>query len=283
MATAAKLSNPSGLDLDAAGNIYIADQYNQRIRMVSPTGIITTIVGNGIAAYGGDGGSPLLASINYSNGVSVSPTGTIYISDNNNHRIRKVISCLPTTTTQPVNDTVTTGDTAFYTTTTTIPGAIYQWQENPGSGFADLSDITPYSGVHSNTLIISGATVSLNNYRYRCIINSETGCGYITDSALLVVNAADTTDTITTRTISFSRTQNVHIYPNPANSILHIDGLTAITDFQVFDLVGKVQRSGVLDRVSNSVDIHNLSAGIYFIELNQPGCSRLLQRVVVLH
>ena len=57
LATIARLDNPQGIAVDALGNVYIADAGNNRIRMVTKsTGIISTVAGNGIKAYGGDGG-----------------------------------------------------------------------------------------------------------------------------------------------------------------------------------------------------------------------------------
>ena len=55
-APSAQLNYPEGVAVDAAGNLYIADTRNYCVRMVSPTGIITTVAGNGVAGYSGDGG-----------------------------------------------------------------------------------------------------------------------------------------------------------------------------------------------------------------------------------
>ena len=93
----AKLKKPNGVCLDAAGNMYIADQGNNVIRKVSTTGIITTIVGNGTAGFTGDGGSALTAELNDPEAVAVDAAGNIYIADNNNSRIRKVTGGIITT------------------------------------------------------------------------------------------------------------------------------------------------------------------------------------------
>jgi uncharacterized protein (TIGR03437 family) len=89
-ATSAQLFYPSGVALDASGNLYIADQNNNRIRKVSATGIITTVAGNGAEGYSGDGGSATSAQLNVPFGVAVDASGNIYIADSNNNRIRKV-------------------------------------------------------------------------------------------------------------------------------------------------------------------------------------------------
>ncbi len=90
-ATAAELNEPSGLLFDATGNLYIGDQYNQRIRKISTSGIITTIAGGGTSGLG-DGGQATDASLNYPSGIVLDAAGNLYIADNNNNRIRKVNS-----------------------------------------------------------------------------------------------------------------------------------------------------------------------------------------------
>ncbi len=75
-ATAAKLNEPHGLAIDASGNIYIADEYNYRIRKVTiSTGIITTIAGTGSASFSGDNGPATSATLNYVLGVGVDAAG----------------------------------------------------------------------------------------------------------------------------------------------------------------------------------------------------------------
>jgi len=90
-ASAAKLSLPFGLAVDAAGNLFIADEFNHRIRRVAgATGVITTVAGTGTAGFGGDGGPATAAALNYPQGVAVDAAGLLYIADTQNNRIRKV-------------------------------------------------------------------------------------------------------------------------------------------------------------------------------------------------
>ena len=88
-ATSASLSGPRGIFGDSAGNIYFADTSNQRIRRFTPGGIINTIAGNGTAGFSGDGGSATAAMLRNPYGVFVSNTGSIYIADTFNNRIRR--------------------------------------------------------------------------------------------------------------------------------------------------------------------------------------------------
>jgi len=90
-AISAKLSLPTGVALDGAGNLYISDEANNRIRMVSATsGVITTVAGNGTASYSGDGGPATSAELNYPTGVALDGFGNLYIADRSNNRIRMV-------------------------------------------------------------------------------------------------------------------------------------------------------------------------------------------------
>jgi trimeric autotransporter adhesin len=90
-ATAAKLSSPNDVACDRQGKLFIADTGNHRIRRVDAvTGIITTVAGSGVEGFRGDGRSALRAHLNSPLGVAVDATGTIYISDTGNDRIRRV-------------------------------------------------------------------------------------------------------------------------------------------------------------------------------------------------
>lgn len=89
-ATAARIQRVYGLCVDNAGNIYIPDYGNHRIRKVSTDGTISTIVGNGTAAFAGDGGAATAASLWGPRGVALDTSGNLYIADENNFRIRKV-------------------------------------------------------------------------------------------------------------------------------------------------------------------------------------------------
>ncbi|MCE9637538.1 MAG: hypothetical protein K8T90_17700 [Planctomycetes bacterium] len=89
-ATSASLNGPAGACADAAGNIYIADTYNHRLRRVDTSGTITTVAGNGVATFAGDGAAATSASIRFPTGVAVNAAGDIFIADNGNNRIRRI-------------------------------------------------------------------------------------------------------------------------------------------------------------------------------------------------
>jgi uncharacterized protein (TIGR03437 family) len=89
-ATAAQLNLPYGLAVDYNGNLYIADLGNQRVRRVSPDGTITTVAGDGRKLASLDGGAAGSASLLSPRNVAVDDAGTLYISEFEGHRVRKV-------------------------------------------------------------------------------------------------------------------------------------------------------------------------------------------------
>ena len=89
-ATNASLNRPSGVAVDAWGNVFIADGGNQRIRKVDTHGIISTVAGNGVSGFSGDGSAATNASLFNPNGVALDAHGNFFIVDTANQRIRKV-------------------------------------------------------------------------------------------------------------------------------------------------------------------------------------------------
>src|SRR6266550_2935038 len=92
-ATGAQLNSPAAIASDAAGNLFIVDQYNNVIReVVATTGIIQTVAGNGTYGYGGDGGAATSATLDYPYGVSIDASGNLFVADTNNCVIREVVA-----------------------------------------------------------------------------------------------------------------------------------------------------------------------------------------------
>ena len=89
-ASQANLNDPSGVEVDAAGNVYIAEEFGHRVRRVDATGRITTFAGTGDPGYGGDGGPAFDARISYPVGVAVDSVGNVFVADTGNSRIRRV-------------------------------------------------------------------------------------------------------------------------------------------------------------------------------------------------
>lgn len=90
LALSAQLNGPMGVTVDGNGNLYIADNGNNVIRKVTPTGVITTVAGNGTAGYSGNGGAATSAELSGPVDVAVDASNNLYIADRGNNVIRKV-------------------------------------------------------------------------------------------------------------------------------------------------------------------------------------------------
>jgi sugar lactone lactonase YvrE len=91
LATAATIDSPTGLAVDAANNLYLADTHNHRIRRLNiSTGIITTIAGTGIAGFSGDDVPAITSALALPQGLTIDAAGNLYLADASNHRIRRI-------------------------------------------------------------------------------------------------------------------------------------------------------------------------------------------------
>jgi len=97
-ATSANIYTPSKVAFDSNGGFYIADYSNHRVRYVSNTGFINTVLGTGGATYNGDSLSPLATALHTPNAVAVDRTGNLFVADTNNYRIRTIVTKFPTGT-----------------------------------------------------------------------------------------------------------------------------------------------------------------------------------------
>lgn len=111
-ATAATLSDPEGLAVGPDGSLYIADANNDRIRRVSPAGMISTVAGSGVHGFQGDGGPATRAALANPKDVVVTPDGTLYIADSSNNRVREVMPDGIITTVAGNGSNLSTGDYA---------------------------------------------------------------------------------------------------------------------------------------------------------------------------
>lgn len=94
--TSAQFYQPSGITIDGNDNVYVVENFGQRIRKITPTGDVTTIAGNGTAGF--VNGTGTAASFNYPSGIVADNTGNLYVVDTNNSVIRKINSAGEVTT-----------------------------------------------------------------------------------------------------------------------------------------------------------------------------------------
>lgn len=86
----AQFSYPTGLAVDAYGNLFVADTSNNRIRKIAPSGIVSTVAGTGVPGLSGDGGPAITAQLDTPRGVAVDSAGNLYVADTFNHAIRLI-------------------------------------------------------------------------------------------------------------------------------------------------------------------------------------------------
>jgi sugar lactone lactonase YvrE len=135
-ATAAQLYNPMSVAMDSSGYLYISDSENDRIRKVSPAGVITTIAGNGTNGFSGDGGLATSAALSNPDAVVLDSLGNFYIADFFNYRIRKVTGTSFSSTYYPhvaIGGGWSTLFTLINTNANTVTGNLffYDTQGNP--------------------------------------------------------------------------------------------------------------------------------------------------------
>jgi len=162
IATAGYLRNLSSIFVDAEGNLYL--QEGAAIRKVEKaTGIITTIAGNKIPGFSGDGGLATNAQF-YFGSFTLDKSGTnLLIEDGYNNRIRKVL----------FNNIVFCPGTGNKIITSNISGAAYQWEMNNGNGFVPITDNANYTGTNSASLQLINPPSEWTGYQFRCITDEK--------------------------------------------------------------------------------------------------------------
>ena len=154
--------------MDADDNLYIADTGNNRVRLVyKSTGIIGTLAGNGNTAFFGDGGSSLKAAINDPRGIAVDASGTVYIADTGNHKIRRVIFA--------IIDTVVDGLSAPSEVAVDSDGSLYVADFGDGTVrkyFKGGSSVTPLAGARGVTIDGAGNVYASGSNRVVKVLNN---------------------------------------------------------------------------------------------------------------
>ncbi len=291
-ATAADLSDPFGTAIDAAGNVYIADYTNNRIRMVNTSGIISTFAGNGTPAYGGDGGPATAASIYDATGICFDPAGNLYIADYYNNRIRMV-------NTSGIISTFAGNGVASYSgdggpaTAAEInqpvdvmidaSGNIYA-QEWAGFRIRKISTagiITTYVGTGIAGYSGDGGQATAAQ------INYSLGLAFDAAGDLLISDEANNRIRMVTPAplgINSAKTTDFDVYPNPANDNLTIQlaGTSSKTVITMYNISGQEVLNTVKENTSNfSINVASLAAGTYLLKLQADDGSVITKKIEI--
>jgi hypothetical protein len=196
------------------------------------------------------------------NGTAVSSIQTVTASAN------------PVISSQPANQTAPYGSSATFTVASSSPGAVFQWQKDPGTGFADLSNDAQYSGTNTNTLTVSGLSAADNGHVFRCVV-SLNGCPKTSTAAALT--------TTSTSAIAGKIEIGKAAYPNPAKNQLMVPVSAQVKTLIISDLSGReVLRQSVQNAGADQVlQIETLGSGVYQLTMEAPGYAPAIQKVVI--
>lgn len=185
-ATQADLFDPTGIAVDAAGNIFIAEYDDSRIRKVdAATGIINTIAGTGTNGFGGDNGPAINAILNNPKQLALDTNGDLYVADGPNHRIRKLSTRITTPTANATTVTIAAASTIVcpngqltFTSTVTNAGTgiNYNWIVN-GRASGNSQPIFISNNLHAGDVVTCEVTSLICNALVSAISNAITLTG----------------------------------------------------------------------------------------------------------
>jgi hypothetical protein len=169
--------------------------------------------------------------------------------------------CPLSVNTQPTNQTININNSAQFVVSSSDPSATYQWQTDLGVGFQNLNSVGQYSGTTNDTLTVSNITMSNNNQPFRCIINSGS-CSDTSNVAVLTVNNNVGIN-------EFAQDNLFSVYPNPAQTVINVkaDSKLVGESYSVIDNTGRVVLSGKIVAEITSIELGNLSNGIYLFNV----------------
>ncbi len=163
-------------------------------------------------------------------------------------------------TVQPITSTTNVGRTATFSVHTTIARATYQWQQDGGTGFVNLTNSGPYSGVTTNTLTVSPVTAGIAGDHYRCVINNSWGCADTTAQALL-----------TTGIDNLQNDNEILVFPIPAKNKITIQLPSNKGTIQLFNEFGQSIYLVATTEKESDIDLSVLPSGIYFLKIDCDG------------
>jgi uncharacterized protein (TIGR03437 family) len=184
-ATSAELFSPWGVAVDAAGNLFIVDWGNDRIREVTPAGAINTVAGNGTPGFSGDGGPATLAQLLGSQYVAVDGAGNVFIADTGNNRIRKLTAAVPSLTISKTHAGAFSQGQTGATYTVTVGNAA---SSAPTSGAVTVSE-NPPTGLTVTSMAGAGWSCTTSTCTRSDVLNPGSSYPAITVTASVASNA----------------------------------------------------------------------------------------------
>jgi len=257
-ATAAELNLPTGIAVDGAGNIYVGDWNNNRIRQINTSGFISTYAGNGSPGFDGDGGLATAAMLRNPSGVATDAAGNVYFGDANNYRVRVVtpastpvfdsgspqsLVVCENSVANGINSLLTVTDTGVGVTETysvtvspahgaiTAGGAVTTGTSGTSvapTGWA-YTPATGYSGTDTFAIQVSNGANTAATTIY-VTVNPLPVAGAITGATMLCVGAPAALSDTATGGVWSSATTGVVVLSGSAGSTVTVTGIAAGMD-----------------------------------------------------
>ncbi|WP_414661132.1 immunoglobulin domain-containing protein [Horticoccus sp. 23ND18S-11] len=223
--TLASFNRPSGISVDSAGNVYVADSNSNTIRRVTSAGEVTTLAG--LAGISGSAdGAGNTARFSRPFGVVMDVNGNLWVSDTGNHTIRRSgTSTPPSITTQPASKAAGIGqNTTFTVVATGTPSPTsYQWQRQPAFtfGFVNLPPDTTYSGVNTATLTITNVTTAMQGDQFRVVVANGVSPAATSEAATLTVGIPAVFTSLPTATFKAAEPNSFTVVATSATTVTY--------------------------------------------------------------
>lgn len=260
---AASFNHPADIAIDATGNLYVSDMYNNTIRKITPAGVVTTLAGSGV--MGSADGTGAAASFYQPLGVCCDLTGNVYAADYSNHKIRKITPAGVVTT---VAGSGTNGGADGPGASATFSFPYDVAMDAAGNLFVTQSSgmirkisttnmVTTYAGFFSTTGSMDGPVSTATFYWPQGIAIDIAGNMFITEQGNHTVRQISPASGMGDESNGFT----FSFYPNPVVSILNIQTTEVIETITIYNLTGAV----VQTETKNTFSVAELPTGIYLL------------------
>lgn len=278
-ASSAGLHTPKGVAVDASGNVYISDWGNSCIRKINTSGIISTIAGDGMPGYSGDGGPASLAKLNYPYGIALDALGNLYIADKTNARIRKIdvsgiINTVAGTVVAGYNGDGIPATTARIMNPEGIKldalGNLYFVEAggqrvrkvNTSGIISTIAGIGPPSGYSGD----GGLATLAQFYQPNDMTFDGVGNIYISDPGSNSIRIICNTSCLSGIN-EIENKNNFLIYPNPVSNTLYISSETNEFKDSEIEIINCLGQKVLKSRYKNEIDVSSLASGCYLLKI----------------